>query len=198
MNKTNQIYWQTFSVNKADRASQKKQKGSCLWLTGLSGAGKTTIANSLDMNLYQLNNHSFVLDGDNVRHGLNKDLGFSGGDRTENLRRVAEVAKLMVEAGLIVIVSFISPFKKDRDFARSLFNDNPFIEIFVDTPLEKCEERDAKGLYAKARAGEVKNFTGINSPYEAPGNPEIHLNTNSTPDEAVKIIINYLKQNLIL
>ena len=145
-----------------------------------------------------MNKHCFVLDGDNVRHGLNKDLGFSGNDRTENLRRVAEVSKLMVEAGLIVIVSFISPFKKDRDFARSLFSENAFIEIFIDTPLEKCEERDVKGLYAKARTGEVQNFTGINSPYERPVNPEIHLNTNSTPDEAVNKIMSYLKQHSIL
>jgi bifunctional enzyme CysN/CysC len=198
MNQSNQIYWQTFSVNKEDRASQKNQRGSCLWLTGLSGAGKTTIANSLDKHLYQLNKHCFVLDGDNVRHGLNKDLGFSGNDRTENLRRVAEVSKLMVEAGLIVIVSFISPFKKDRDFARSLFSENAFIEIFIDTPLEECEERDVKGLYAKARTGEVQNFTGINSPYERPVSPEIHLNTNSTPDEAVNMIMSYLKQHSML
>lgn len=187
------VHWQAMTVNKQSRARQKGQKPCCLWFTGLSGSGKSTIANVLENKLHLAGQHTYLLDGDNVRHGLNRDLGFSDEDRTENIRRVAEAAKLMVDAGLIVMVSFISPFKADRRLARSLFGDDEFIEIYVDTPLEVCEARDIKGLYAKARAGEIKNFTGIGSAYEVPETAEIILEGASTPaedlaDEVVKIL----------
>ncbi len=187
------VHWQAMSVDKASRAKQKGQKPCCLWFTGLSGSGKSTIANVLENKLHMAGQHTYLLDGDNVRHGLNRDLGFSDEDRTENIRRVAEAAKLMVDAGLIVMVSFISPFKADRRLARSLFGQDEFIEIFVDTPLEVCEERDIKGLYAKARAGEIKNFTGIDSAYEVPETAEIILKGAQDPaddlaDEVLKIL----------
>jgi bifunctional enzyme CysN/CysC len=187
------VHWQHTSVDKAARALSKGQKPCCLWFTGLSGSGKSTIANVLENKLHQAGNHTYLLDGDNVRHGLNRDLGFTDEDRTENIRRVAEAAKLMVDAGLIVMVSFISPFKADRRLARSLFNDDEFIEIYVNTPLEVCEERDVKGLYAKARRGEIKNFTGIDSAYEVPETAEIELAGAEQPseelaDEVVKIL----------
>jgi bifunctional enzyme CysN/CysC len=149
-----------------------------LWFTGLSGSGKSTIANLVEQELFAMGKHTYILDGDNVRHGLNKDLGFTETDRVENIRRVAEVAKLMVDAGLIVLVTFIAPFRKDREMARSLFQEDEFYEIFIDTPLEEAERRDPKGLYKKARRGEIKNFTGIDSPYERPENPDIHLDTS--------------------
>ncbi len=171
------IHWQALSVGKQDRAAQKLQRPRCLWLTGLSGSGKSTIANLLEAKLHGMGRHTFVLDGDNVRHGLNRDLGFTEAARVENIRRVAEVAKLMVEAGLIVIVSFISPFRSEREFARSLFDANEFSEIFIDAPLAECERRDPKGLYAKARRGELANFTGLDSPYEAPEHPDLRLDT---------------------
>jgi bifunctional enzyme CysN/CysC len=152
----------------------------CLWFTGLSGSGKSTIANLVDRRLHALGYHSYILDGDNVRHGLNKDLGFTDEDRVENIRRVAEVAKLMTEAGLIVIVSFISPFRAERRMARDMFAEGEFAEVFVDTPIEVCEQRDAKGLYAKARKGEISNFTGISSPYELPENADFTLHTVET------------------
>jgi bifunctional enzyme CysN/CysC len=155
-----------------------------VWLTGLSGSGKSTIANLLEKRLYAMGKHTYVLDGDNVRHGLNRDLGFTEVDRVENLRRVAEVARLMVDAGLVVIVSFISPFRTEREWARSLFEPGEFTEVFVDTSLAECEQRDVKGLYAKARAGELKNFTGIDSPYEVPEAPELHLHTSQLKPEA--------------
>jgi bifunctional enzyme CysN/CysC len=168
-------YFQSFEVNKAARARLNGQRPVLLWFTGLSGAGKSTIANSLERKLHALGKRTFVLDGDNVRHGLNRDLGFTEADRVENIRRVAEVAKLFVEAGLITIVSFISPFRAEREMARDLVGPDEFIEIFVDTPLEICEQRDPKGLYRKARRGELRNFTGMDSPYEPPETPELIL-----------------------
>ena len=169
------VHWQHIDIDRTLRAQQKGQTACCLWFTGLSGAGKSTVANIVDKRLHALGYHTFVLDGDNVRHGLNKDLGFTDEDRVENIRRVAEVAKLMTDAGLIVLVSFISPFRAERDMARALFDAGDFIEVHVDVPLAVAEERDEKGLYAKARAGKIPNFTGISSPYEAPENPELHL-----------------------
>ena len=171
------VHWQALEVTKAARAKIKHQEARCLWLTGLSGSGKSTIANLLEKRLHAEGKHTYILDGDNVRHGLNRDLGFTEADRVENIRRVAEVAKLLVDAGLIVIVAFISPFRSEREMARGLFDPGEFIEIFVDTPLEECEQRDTKGLYAKARRGELINFTGIDSPYEPPRAPEVHLRT---------------------
>ena len=171
------IHWQALDVDKAARAAQKNQRPAVLWFTGLSGSGKSTIANMLEKKLHAAGRHTYMLDGDNVRHGLNRDLGFTEGDRVENIRRVAEVAKLMADAGLIAIVSFISPFRAERRMAREMMAPEEFVEVFVDTPLEVCAERDPKGLYARARAGELKNFTGIDSPYEAPESPDIHLRT---------------------
>lgn len=171
------IPWQTLSVDQKARALQKKQQARCIWFTGLSGSGKSTIANVLDQRLFAAGRHTYILDGDNVRHGLNRDLGFAEADRVENIRRVAEVARLMVDAGLIVLVSFIAPFREERQLARDLFEPGQFIEVFVDAPLAVCERRDPKGLYAKARCGKIRNFTGIDSPYETPQNPEVHLKT---------------------
>jgi bifunctional enzyme CysN/CysC len=171
----------------------KHQQACCLWFTGLSGSGKSTIANLLEKRLHANGKHTYILDGDNVRHGLNRDLGFTEADRVENIRRVAEVAKLLVDAGLIVIVAFISPYRAERQFARHLFGRGEFIEIFVDTPLEECERRDAKGLYAKARRGELKNFTGIDSDYEPPQAAEIRLQTmDMRPEACVDQIIRRL------
>jgi bifunctional enzyme CysN/CysC len=171
------VHWQAMEVNKEARAALKGQKPAVLWFTGYSGSGKSTIANNLEKLLVAQGRHTFMLDGDNIRHGLNRDLGFTADDRVENIRRVAEVAKLMTEAGLIVIVSFISPFRSERQMARDLFEQGEFIEVFIDTPLEECMKRDPKGLYRKAMAGEIENFTGISSPYEAPEKPELHLRT---------------------
>ena len=171
------IHWQALALNKATRAALKHQKPTCIWLTGLSGSGKSTIANLMEKRLHAEGKHTYVLDGDNVRHGLNRDLGFTDADRVENIRRVAEVAKLMVDAGLIVLVSFISPFRSERRMARDLFAEGEFVEVFVDTPIQECERRDVKGLYAKARRGDLQNFTGIDSPYEAPEAPELRLST---------------------
>ncbi|MGE5816506.1 MAG: sulfate adenylyltransferase subunit CysN [Deltaproteobacteria bacterium] len=178
------VHWQALEVTKAARAEIKHQHARCLWFTGLSGSGKSTIANLLEKRLHADGKHTYVLDGDNIRHGLNRDLGFTEEDRVENIRRVAEVAKLLVDAGLIVMVAFISPYRAERELARSLFDEGEFIEIFVDTPLEECERRDVKGLYAKARRGELKNFTAIDSAYEPPESPEIHLRTLGTRPEA--------------
>ncbi|HKS54496.1 MAG TPA: sulfate adenylyltransferase subunit CysN [Steroidobacteraceae bacterium] len=193
------IHWQALDVNKGARSSLKGQRACVLWFTGLSGAGKSTIANLVEKRLHALGRHTYTLDGDNVRHGLNKDLGFTDADRVENIRRVAEVSKLMVDAGLIVLVSFISPFRSERRLARELMQPGEFLEVFVDTPLAEAEKRDVKGLYRKARRGELKNFTGIDSPYEAPEHPEIHLQTVlSSPEEAAEQILKQLRDGGLL
>jgi len=178
------VHWQTTDIGREAHAALKNQKPKILWFTGLSGSGKSTIANEVEKTLNLLNRHTFLLDGDNIRHGLNKDLGFTETDRIENIRRVGEVAKLMTDAGLIVLTAFISPFRAERDMVRAMMPEGEFIEIFVDTPLEVAEARDVKGLYAKARAGELKNFTGIDSPYEVPEAPELHLHTSQLKPEA--------------
>ena len=169
------IAWQPLSIGKKERAELKNQKPCIIWFTGLSGAGKSTIANIVDQKLFAKSHHTMLLDGDNVRHGLNRDLGFTEADRVENIRRAGEVAKLMVDGGLIVICSFISPYKAERDMVSGLVGDGEFLEVFVDTPIEECERRDPKGLYSKAKAGKIKNFTGVDAPYEAPTTAEIHL-----------------------
>lgn len=187
---SNNIQWQSFKLTEADRAKIKNQQPLCLWMTGLSGSGKSTLANALEEKLIALGKHTYILDGDNLRHGLNQDLGFNMEARNENVRRAAEVAKLMVDAGLIVIVGLISPLKAEREQARSLFAPNQFKEIYLSTSLKECEKRDVKGLYQKARSGDLKDFTGIDSPYEEPESPEIELNTeNLTPELAVDIIV---------
>ncbi len=187
------VHWQATDIDRDMRANLKNQRPALLWFTGLSGSGKSTIANLVEKKLHRMNRHSFLLDGDNVRHGLNRDLGFTEADRIENIRRVGEVAKLMSDAGLIVITAFISPFRAERDMVRSMLPEGEFIEVFIDTPLAEAERRDVKGLYKKARAGQLKNFTGIDSPYEAPENPEIRIDTTAmTPDEAADLIIDRL------
>jgi bifunctional enzyme CysN/CysC len=192
-------YFQAFEVTKVARARLNAQKPALLWFTGLSGAGKSTIADHLEKKLHALGKHTFVLDGDNVRHGLNRDLGFTEGDRVENIRRVAEVSKLFVEAGLITLVAFISPFRAEREMARELVAPGEFIEIFVDTPLAACEERDPKGLYKKARRGELQNFTGIDSAYEPPSNPELTLDAlNESPSDLADRIIDFMQRRGIL
>ncbi len=184
------IHWQATDIGRESHSAMKNQKPAVLWMTGLSGSGKSTIANIVEKKLARMNRHTFLLDGDNVRHGLNKDLGFTDADRVENIRRVGEVAKLMTDAGLIVITAFISPFRSERDMVRSMMQPGEFVEVFVDTPLAEAEKRDVKGLYAKARAGELKNFTGIDSPYEAPDVPDIRIDTTAmTPNEAADLII---------
>jgi len=199
LRRSQNIHWQAVDVNKQSRAQLKGQKACVLWFTGLSGSGKSTIANLVEKQLYAIGRHTYLLDGDNVRHGLNRDLGFADTDRVENIRRVGEVAKLMTDAGLITMVSFISPFKAERRLARDLLDDGEFVEIFVDTPLAEAEKRDPKGLYKKARAGEIENFTGISSPYEAPENPEIRIDTTKmTPAEAAAHIITWLEERGIL
>lgn len=187
------VHWQAVDIRRKAHASQKGQEPAVLWFTGLSGSGKSTIANIVEQKLYALGRHSFLLDGDNVRHGLNKDLGFTEADRIENIRRVGEVAKLMTDAGLIVITAFISPFRAERDMIRSMLPQGEFVEIFIDTPLAEAEKRDVKGLYKKARAGELKNFTGIDSPYEAPEHPEIRVDTQAlSAEQAADIIVERL------
>jgi bifunctional enzyme CysN/CysC len=188
------IHWQAVDINKTVRARQKLQKPVCLWFTGLSASGKSTIANLLEKRMFAAGRHTYMLDGDNIRHGLNRDLGFTEADRVENIRRVTEVARLMVDAGLVVIVSFISPYRAERRLARSRFESGEFIEAFVDTPIEECERRDPKGLYAKARRGELVNFTGIDSEYEPPEAPEIHLDTVAhNAEECVDLILSFLE-----
>jgi bifunctional enzyme CysN/CysC len=195
LRRSQNVHWQALDVNKRGRAQLSHQKPCILWFTGLSGAGKSTIANLVEKQLHAHGRQTYLLDGDNVRHGLNKDLGFTDQDRVENIRRVAEVARLMVDAGLIVMVSFISPFRSERRMARGLVEKGEFIEVFVDTPLRMAEARDAKGLYKKARRGELKNFTGIDSPYEAPENPEIHLDTTQlAPEAAAARVIAHLHE----
>jgi bifunctional enzyme CysN/CysC len=192
-------YFQSFEVTKAARARLNAQKPALLWFTGLSGAGKSTIADNLEKKLHALGKHTFVLDGDNVRHGLNRDLGFTEGDRVENIRRVAEVAKLFIEAGLITLVAFISPFRAERELARELVEPGEFIEIFVDTPLAACEQRDPKGLYKKARRGELQNFTGLDSPYEPPVSPELTLDAlNESATDLADRIIDFMQRRGLL
>ena len=187
------ITWHNTSIGKKERSSIKAQKPCVLWLTGLSGGGKSSLANAVEKKLFEKGYHTYLLDGDNVRMGLNKDLSFDEASRNENIRRIAELCKLFVDSGLIVLSAFISPFKKDRDMARALLDEGEFIEIFVDTPLELCEKRDVKGLYKKARNGEIKNFTGISSPYEKPLNAEIHIKDYDF-DENVELILRYLEK----
>ena len=193
LRRSGNIHWQRLDVTREVRADLKKQQAAVLWFTGISGAGKSTIANLVEKKLVRMHRHTFLLDGDNVRHGLNKDLGFSDADRVENVRRVAEVARLMTDAGLIVISAFISPFRAEREMVRQMIAPGEFCEIHVDTPLATAEARDVKGLYRKARAGQLMNFTGIDSPYEAPSAPEIHIDTSRlTPEEAAELIVKRL------
>jgi bifunctional enzyme CysN/CysC len=188
-----ELRWQALTISRAQRAELKQQRPAVLWLTGLSGAGKSTLANFVEQRLFQLRRHTFLLDGDNVRHGLNRDLGFSGVDRAENIRRVGEVTKLLTHAGLIVIAAFISPFRSERALLRQMLRPGEFFEIFVDTPLAQAEARDVKGLYAKARRGELKNFTGIDSPYEAPESPELRIDTTRVSlEEGAEAIVRLL------
>ena len=196
LRRASNIHWEAMDIDKSARAALKGQRPVILWFTGLSGAGKSTIANLVESQLHARGHHTIILDGDNVRHGLNRDLGFTEADRVENVRRVSEVSKLMVDAGLITLSSFISPFKSERKMARDRVEDGEFCEIFVDTSLEVAESRDAKGLYKKARAGEIKNFTGIDSPYEAPEKPEIHLHMDDlSAEEAAAQVIAWLEQH---
>ncbi len=189
------IVWHDHHVSKEERSSIKKQKPCILWFTGLSGSGKSTIANAVEAKLNELQKHTYLLDGDNIRMGLNKGLSFSDEDRIENIRRIGEVSKLFVDAGTIVLTAFISPFQKERDAVRDLVNKEEFIEVFIDTPLEVCESRDPKGLYQKARKGEIPNFTGISSHYESPKQSEIHIvNNNISIEDVAKEIINYMRE----
>ena len=195
LRRSENIHWQKMDVSKESRAKQKLQIPKVIWFTGLSGSGKSSIANILEKKLQSLGKHTITLDGDNIRHGLNRDLGFTEVDRVENIRRVGELAKLMLDSGLICITSFISPFESERSMARTLVSENEFIEVYVDTPLSVCEQRDVKGLYAKARAGEIPNFTGISSPFEAPKNPEIRIDTtNISAEEAANQIVEFLSK----
>jgi bifunctional enzyme CysN/CysC len=195
LRRSHNIHWQEVRVDKRARAEQSQHQPGVVWFTGLSGSGKSTIANIVESKLHTIGVRTYLLDGDNVRHGLNRDLGFTDADRVENIRRVAEVAALMVDAGLVVLVSFISPFRAERELARSRVDDGEFVEVFVDTPLDVAEARDPKGLYAKARAGQLANFTGIASPYEAPVDPEVRIDTTTTsPEEAADRVIAKLRQ----
>ena len=193
------IVWHQHEINKDTRGESLGQKPRVLWLTGLSGSGKSTLANLLEKKLHEQGKHTYLLDGDNVRHGLCGDLGFSDKDRVENIRRISEVAKLFVDSGMVVLTAFISPFQADRDFCRNLLADSEFIEVFVDTPLEVCEQRDPKGLYKKARSGEIKHFTGIDSTYEAPQSPEVHLQYQDEPaEQTAERLFNVLEEKGLL
>ncbi|WP_068546623.1 adenylyl-sulfate kinase [Thalassotalea crassostreae] len=192
--KTENTVWHMHQVTKQERSELKNQKSCLLWYTGLSGSGKSTIANAVDDLLFKEKCHTYLLDGDNVRHGLNGDLGFSDEDRIENIRRISQVGKLFVDSGLIVTTAFISPFQSDRDMARDMLEQGEFIEVFIDTPIEICEQRDPKGLYKKARAGEIKDFTGIDSTYDVPTNPEIHVKTaDLSIEQCARQIVDHLK-----
>jgi len=194
--KSSDVVWHQASVSHDDHVKLNGHKPAVLWFTGLSGSGKSTVANAVDLMLHQLDAKTYVLDGDNVRHGLNGDLGFSDVDRVENIRRIGEVSKLFVDAGLLVSTAFISPFIADREMVREQLAAGQFVEVFVDTPIEVCESRDPKGLYKKARAGEIKNFTGIDSAYELPVNPEVHVQTANKSIEACAVqVVNYLQAN---
>ena len=193
------IHWQAVDLSRASRSAQKNQRACVLWFTGLSGAGKSTIANLVEKRLFALGRHSTMLDGDNVRHGLNRDLGFTDTDRVENIRRVGEVARLMADAGLIVLVSFISPFRSERQMARDLMPAGEFLEVFIDTPLAEAEQRDPKGLYKKARRGEIKHFTGISSPYEPPEDAELRIDTTRlSAEDAAELIVQQLEARGLL
>ena len=195
-NKNIDVTWHSTNINNLDRRKLLNQSPFILWFTGLSASGKSSLANIVETKLFRMNYKTYLLDGDNVRHGLNKDLGFSEKSRIENIRRISEVAKLFLDSGIIVLTAFISPFKSDRDLARSLVLKKQFIEIFIDASLETCEKRDPKGLYKKARSGKIANFTGISSPYEAPKNPELRIDNNEiTLDEASNQVIDYLIKN---
>lgn len=195
----NNLTWHQHRLTKPERSAQKHQSPCIIWFTGLSGSGKSTLANALEQKLFELNHHTYLLDGDNVRHGLNKDLGFSDADRQENIRRIGELAALFVDAGLLVLAAFISPFRAERRMVRELVGPGEFIEIHVATPLSTCEQRDPKGLYKKARAGEIRNFTGIDSEYEAPTDPELVVDTSvQTLDQSVDQIVAFLKARGIL
>jgi adenylylsulfate kinase len=194
------IYWHEGDISREDRQRQYGHKSVCIWFTGLSGSGKSTIARKLEEKLFERGVKTYVLDGDNVRHGLNNNLGFSHEDRTENIRRIGEVSKLLVDAGIVVMTAFISPFKEDRRKVRKLMKEGEFIEVFIEATIETCEERDPKGLYKKAKAGEIKEFTGISSPYESPEMPELVVNTTEETDinNNAEKILKYLEENKIL
>jgi adenylylsulfate kinase len=193
------LTWHIGEVDKDARAAAHGHRGAVLWFTGLSGSGKSTIGHRVERMLIERGAFAYVLDGDNIRHGLNSDLGFAPEDRVENIRRIGEVARLFADAGALVVSAFISPYRKDRDRIRGLMGEGEFVEVFVDTPLEICEARDPKGLYKKARAGEISNFTGLDAPYEAPENPEVHLLTaDLSVDEAASQVIHYLEQRNII
>lgn len=199
MRKSTNITWHHPTITKADRHQLYGHKSCVLWFTGLSGSGKSTLANAVDHHLYERHCNSYCLDGDNIRHGLNRDLSFQAEDRKENIRRIGEVAKLFVDSGIIVSTAFISPFSADRDLVRKMFGKDEFIEVYVKCPINICEDRDPKGLYKKARKGEIMDFTGISSPYEIPGNPEIIIESNEmTIEESVECIFSYLKNKKIL
>ncbi|BGE81430.1 adenylylsulfate kinase [Staphylococcus petrasii] len=195
MSQSSNITWHDSEVTKADRQQQNGHKSVVIWFTGLSGSGKSTVSVALEQALFEQGKHAYRLDGDNVRHGLNKNLGFSPEDRKENIRRIGEVSKLLVDAGTIAITAFISPYRADRDDVRAILEDGEFIEVYTECSVEECEKRDPKGLYQKARSGEIKEFTGISAPYEAPKQPEITINTEQqSVEESVEVILNYLKE----